>query len=115
MKRFSLNGSAPKSLNEIACEVVLDYAIANPTSSAKKIRDTFVTACKGCGASHIVETEPEYLMRRHQKSWKRSAQAITIPCGDKLYVTTQWRAGKPKDNFFRFKDVVDREGWGTIV
>ena len=115
MKRFTLNGAGPKTLNEIAREVVLDYASKHPFLSAQQIRDIFVIVCKNVGASHIVETEAEYLLRSGQSSQKRSADEIIIHGGDKLYVTTQWRAGKPGDNFFRFMDIVHKMGWGKIV
>lgn len=114
-KIFTLNGSAPKSLNEIAREVVLDFATKNPSLTAHQIRDIFVSACKGVGVAHVVETAAQYHARSYQKSWKRSADEITIPSGDKLYVSTQWHAKKPGDDFFRFRDVVHREGWGKIV
>jgi len=115
MKRFCLNGSAVKSLRDIARDVVLDYARKHPTLTAQEIRDTFVNACDGIGISHIVETEKEYHMRDGQKSQERTVKEIVIPGGEKLYVSTQWRAGNRNDNFFKFKDIVNREKWGVIV
>lgn len=115
MKRFTLDGSAPKSLNEIAREIVLNYATKHWMMSAQAIRDYFVTECKGVGVAHIVETETEYRKRSWQKSWARSADEIIIPSKDKLYVSTQWHAKKPTDDFYRFMDVVHRNGWGKII
>ena len=114
-KIFTLNGSAPKSLCDIARDVVLDYAKKNPTLTAQEIRDFFVTECQAVRIEHIVETEAEYHTRDGQKSQKRTVKEIIIPNGEKLYVETQWRAKNPKDNFFEFKDIVNRKGWGIIV
>ena len=115
-KRFTLNGSAPKNLNEISREVVLDFATKHSCLNAQQIRDIFVTACSGIKVPpHIVETETEYLARAYQKSWKRSADEITIPSGEKLYVSTQWHAKNPGDDFFNFVKIVHGMGWGKIV
>ena len=46
-KRFTLNGSAPKTLNEIFRDIVIDYATKHPSLDAQQIRDIFVTVCKG--------------------------------------------------------------------
>ena len=113
-KRFTLNGSAPKFLGEIARDVVLDYSKKNPKLTAQEIRDYFVAACEDVRIEHIVETEAEYHTRDGQKSQKRTVKEIIIPSGEKLYVETQWRAKNPKDNFFQFKDVAHRRGWGRI-
>ena len=116
MKRFTLNGSAPKSLNEIADEVVFDYARKHPFLDAQQIRDIFVTVCRDVKMAHIVETAAQYNARSYQKSWGRSADEITHPStGEKLYVANQWRAKFPGDNFFQFKDIVGKMGWGKIV
>ena len=115
-KRFNLNGSTPKFLNEIADEVVLDYARKHPFLNAQQIRDIFVTVCRGVKvASHIVETEAEYLARSWEASWERSADEITIPNGEKLYVSNQWHAKRPGDDFYNFMDIVHGMGWGKIV
>lgn len=115
MKRFTLNGSDPKSLNEIADEVVFDYARKHPVLDAQQIRDIFVTVCKDVKMAHIVETASEYNARSYQKSWGRSADKIIIPNGQELYVANQWRAKSPDDNFFQFRDIVHGMGWGKIV
>ena len=104
-----------RSLGAIAKEVVQRYAINNPTKSAQEIRDIFVEQCKGIGAAHIVETEEEYHKRDGQPSQARSASEITIPTGEKLYVTTQWRAKNDNDNFIKFIDVASQNNWGTIT
>lgn len=115
-KRFTLNGSDPKTLNEIAREVVSDFAQKHPILNAQQIRDIFVAACSGVKVPpHVVETEAEYRARSYQKSWARTADEITIPNGEKLYVSTQWHAGKPGDDFFNFRDIVHGMGWGKIV
>lgn len=62
-KRFTLNGSAPKTLNEIFRDIVIDYATKHPSLDAQQIRDIFVTVCKGVKIPHIVETESEYHLR----------------------------------------------------
>ena len=54
-------------------------------------------------------------MRDGQKSQERTVNEIIIPNGEKLYVSNQWRAGGPNDNFLKFKDIVNRKGWGRIV
>ena len=115
MKRFTLNGSAPKSLNEIADEVVLDYARKHPFLDAQQIRDIFVTVCRDVKMAHIVETAAQYNARSYQKSWGRSADEIIIPSGEKLYVSTQWHAGTLGDDFYNFMDIVHGMGWGKIV
>jgi hypothetical protein len=114
-KRFTLNGSAPLGLNEIFKEIVLDYSTKHPLLDAQQIRDIFVTVCKSVKVPHIVETEPEYHLRDKQKSQKRTVEEIIIPNGEKLYVTNQWRAGKPGDNFFQLIDIVHKMSWGKIV
>ena len=115
MKRFCLNGGATQSLRDIARDVVHNYAKKNPSLTAQEIRDYFVTACDGVRIAHIVETEAEYHTRDGQKSQERTVKEIIIPGGEKLYVSTQWRAGGPRDNFLKFKDIVNRKGWGRIV
>ena len=112
---FSLDGVAGMTLGEIAKEIVTKYAQNNFGKSAQEIRNIFVEQCKGIGVSHIVETEEEYHKRDGQASQERSASEITIPNGEKLYVTTQWRAKKDSDNFIKFIDIVGRNGWGTIT
>lgn len=112
---FSLDGVAGMTLGEIAKEIVNRYAQNNLGKSAQEIRNIFVEQCKGIGVSHIVETEEEYHKRDGQASQERSASEITIPNGEKLYVTTQWRAKKDSDNFIRFIDIAGLNGWGTIT
>ena len=114
-KRFTLNGSAPKTLGEIFRDIVNDYATKHPSLDAQQIRDIFVTVCKGVKIPHIVETESEYHSRDYQSSQERTVEEIVIPNGEKLYVANQWRAGEPGDNFFQLQDIVDKMGWGKIV
>ena len=94
--------------------VVQNYANNNPSMSAQAIRDYFINLCQGIGISHVVETVDEYHLRDGQPSQKRSASEITIPNGDKLYVSTQWRARNDNDNFIRFKNIVNNNGLGLI-
>ena len=112
---FSLDGVEGMTLGEIAKKIVTKYAQNNLGKSAQEIRNIFVEQCKGIGVSHIVETEEEYHKRDGQASQERSASEITIPNGEKLYVTTQWRAKKDSDNFIKFIDIAGRNGWGTIT
>lgn len=112
---FSLDGVKGMTLGEIAKKIVTKYAQNNLGKSAQEIRNIFVEQCKGIGVSHVVETEEEYHKRDGQASQERSASEITIPNGEKLYVTTQWRAKKDSDNFIKFIDIVGRNGWGTIT
>lgn len=114
-KIFSLNGSAPKSLRDIARDVVLDYANKHPFLDAQQIRDIFVIVCKDIVVSHIVETEAEYHTRDGQSTQDTTSKEIVIPNGEKLYVSTDWRCGGPRDNFLKFKDIVGKMGWGKIV
>ena len=111
--RFSLNG-VRMNLREIAKNVVVNYAQNNPSMSAQEIRDFFVNLCKGIGASHIVETDSDYHLRDNQPSQKRSVSEITIFNGEKLYVTTQWRAKNIDDNFMKFMSIVNNNGLGVI-
>ena len=60
--KFTLNGTR-MSLKDIALNVVKNYATANPLLNAVAIKNTFIEACKGCGISHIVETDEEYRVR----------------------------------------------------
>lgn len=115
MKRFCLNGGVPQSLIDIACGVVRNYAKKNPSLTAQEIRDCFVTACEDVRIEHIVETEKEYHLRDGQKTQKQTVKEIIIPSGEKLYISTQWRVGGTRDNFLKFKDIVNRRGWGIIV
>lgn len=110
---YSLNGNK-MTLGNIAMTVVQNYANNNPSMSAQAIRDYFINLCQGIGISHVVETEDEYHLRDGQPSQKRSASEITIPNGDKLYVSTQWRARNDNDNFMRFKNIVNNNGLGLI-
>lgn len=115
-KRFTLNGSDPKFLNEISREVVLDFARKHTFLDAQQIRDIFRTVGRGVKLpAHYVETETEYLARSSDESWERSADEIIIPSGEKLYVSTQWHAGKLGDDFYNFMDIVHGMGWGKIV
>jgi Zn-dependent M32 family carboxypeptidase len=114
-KRFTLNGSVPKSLRDIARDVVFFYARKHPTMTAQEIRDFFVNACSNVRIEHIVETEAEYHARDGQKSQKWTAKEVRTPLGEKLYVSTQWRAKRPNDNFNQFKSIVNRRRWGKIV
>ncbi len=111
MNRFALKG-VHMSLVDIANHIVADYANANPKMSAQDIRNYFVNICDGVGASHIVETENEYHMRDGQISQARTVSEVTIPNGEKLYVTTQWRGN---GNFLKFMDVVNKNKLGHIV
>ena len=115
MGTFSLDGVVGMTLGGIAKEIVARYAQTNSDKSAQEIRNIFVEQCKGIGVSHIVETEEEYHKRDGQSSQERSASEVTIPNGEKLYVTTQWRAKKESDNFIKFIDIAGRNGWGTIT
>lgn len=115
MKRFKLNGLGPYTLGEIARDVVLDYANKHPFLDAQQIRDIFVSVCKNVGVPHIVETESEYHMRDYQPSQARTVKEITIPSGEKLYISTQWHAKNPGDDFFVFQDIVGKMGWGKIA
>lgn len=113
-KRFSINGVGPMTLGEIANTVVSDFAKNNPTLTAQQIRDIFVSTCK-VGVPHVVETEPEYHLRDHQSSQKRSSSEVITPRGEKLYVSTQWHAKNIDDDFFRFWAIVDSNGWRKIT
>lgn len=113
-KGFKLNG-VNKYLHEIARDVVLDFANNNTSMNAQQIRDYFVNMCKGIGISHIVETETEYHLRDGQSSQERSVSEITIPSGEKLFVSTQWRAKNNEDNFIKFMDLVNDNGLGIIT
>ena len=83
--------------------------------NAQQIRDIFVDAYKGCGISHIVETDEEYKLREGQPSLKRSASTVILPNGEIVHVSTQLRAKNEGDNFFNFIKVTKEKGWGEIT
>ena len=112
--KFTLNGEQ-SSLRDISKNVVLNYANNNPSLSAQQVRDYFITEFKGIGIAHIVETEEEYHERDGQPTQARTVSEITIPTGEKLYVTTQWRAKSEIDNFMNFMRRVNEKGLGTIA
>ena len=112
---FRFNGGNPDTLGNIAKAVVEKYAIDHPSDSAQSIRDLFVNTCKGIGVAHIVETESEYHLRDGQSSQKRSSQELTMPNGEKIYVSTQWRAKNDDDNFMKFIKIVKDNNWGEIT
>ena len=111
---FTLNG-VQMSLKDIALNVVKNYATANPQMNAVAIKNTFIEACKGCGISHIVETDEEYRVRAaSQYSANRSQTPLTLANGEVIHITTQWRAKKEDQNFFKFIEVCHRNNWGDI-
>ena len=111
---FTLNG-VQMSLKDIALNVVKNYATANPQMNAVAIKNTFIEACKGCGISHIVETDEEYRVREAtQSSANRSQTPLTLANGEVIHITTQWRAKKEDQNFFKFIEVCHRNNWGDI-
>ena len=111
---FTLNG-VQMSLKDIALNVVKNYATANPQMNAVAIKNTFMEACKGCGISHIVETDEEYRVRAaSQYSANRSQTPLTLANGEVIHITTQWRAKKEGQNFFKFIEVCHRNNWGDI-
>ena len=111
---FTLNG-VQMSLIDIALNVVKNYATANPQMNAVAIKNTFIEACKGCGISHIVETDEEYRVREAtQSSANRSQTPLTLANGEVIHITTQWRAKKEDQNFFKFIEVCHRNNWGDI-
>ena len=111
---FTLNG-VQMSLIDIALNVVKNYATANPQMNAVAIKNTFIEACKGCGISHIVETDEEYRVRAaSQYSANRSQTPLTLANGEVIHITTQWRAKKEDQNFFKFIEVCHRNNWGDI-
>lgn len=112
-KEFSYNGTVA-SMREIAASVVSDYAKTNSGMNAQQVRDYFIETFKGIGIAHIVETESEYRQRDGQSSQQRTATPVTIPNGENIYVSTQWRAGKESDNFYQFMKIVNEKGLGTI-
>ena len=112
--KFTLNGTK-MSLKDIALNVVKNYATANPLLNAVAIKNTFIEACKGCGISHIVETDEEYRVREaSQSSANRSQTPLTLANGEVIHITTQWRAKKEGQNFFKFIDICRRNNWGDI-
>ena len=111
---YKLDGVGPLSLRDIAKKVVENYIAANPTKTSQEIRDEFVSACSGIGVAHVVETANEYSARSGQKSAERTVSEVTLPNGDHVYVSTQWRANKENSNFLKFIEVVNNHGWGVI-
>lgn len=112
--RFTLNGER-LSLKDIAYKVVENYAGSNPTFTATQIKTVFIEACKNCGISHIVETNEEYQQRLStQSSAERSQTSLKLNNGEIIHITTQWRAKKPEDNFFKFIEVCNKNNWGDI-
>ena len=114
-RTFSFNGVRKRYLYEIVFEVVKDYAQKHKDVSSTQISKLFCEECNSCGISHIIETESEYYARKEQSSWKRSAVELRLPNGESIYVSTQWRAKSSSDNFFKFMEVVEKNGWGKIT
>ena len=112
---YAINGVKKNYLYEIVYQVVSDYVQAHQTMSAKEIREYFVTSCSGIGISHIVETEDEYHVRDGQKSQARSAKELVMPNDEKIYISTQWRAKLPTDNFMLFIETAKNNNWGVIA
>ena len=111
---YKFDGSGPLSLRDIAKKVVEKYVATNTGKTAQEVRDTFVNACTGIGIAHVVETEAEYSARKGQKSAERTVSEITLPNGEHIYVSTQWRANDENSNFSKFIEVVKNNGWGVI-
>lgn len=114
-RTFSFNGVRKRYLYEIVFEVVKDYAQKHKDVSSTQISKLFCEECNSCGISHIIETESEYYARKEQSSWKRSAVELRLPNGESIYVSTQWRAKSSSDNFFKFMEIVEKNGWGKIT
>ena len=113
-KKFALNGEE-MTLGAIANKVVSNYANSHPELNASSIKETFVNWCKGIGVAHIVETDDEYQARSYQSSAERSRTAVTIPNGEIIHVSTQWRAKNPEDNFFKFIEICSQNNLGEIT
>lgn len=113
-KKFTLNGEE-MTLGAIANKVVSNYANSHPELNASSIKETFVNWCKGIGVAHIVETDDEYQARSYQSSAERSRTAVTIPNGEIIHVSTQWRAKNPEDNFFKFIEICSQNNLGEIT
>ena len=113
-KKFALNGEE-MTLGAIANKVVSNYANSHPELNASSIKETFVNWCKGIGVAHIVETDDEYQARSYQSSAERSRTAVTIPNGEIIHVSTQWRAKNPEDNFFKFIEICSQNDLGEIT
>ena len=103
------------TLGAIANKVVSNYANSHPELNASSIKETFVNWCKGIGVAHIVETDDEYQARSYQSSAERSTTAVTIPNGEIIHVSTQWRAKNPEDNFFKFIEICSQNNLGEIT
>ena len=113
-KKFALNGEE-MTLGAIANKVVSNYANSHPDLNANSIKEIFVNWCKGIGVAHIVETDDEYQARSYQSSAERSRTAVTIPNGEIIHVSTQWRAKNPEDNFFKFIEICNQNKLGEIT
>ena len=112
--KFTLNGEPIKYLYEIANKVVSNYANEHKDLGAQEIRDNFISWFKGTGIAHIVETDEEYQQRSHQPSAERSRTAVNLPNGEIIHVSTQWRAKKLEDNFFKFINICAEKNLGII-
>ena len=113
-KKFALNGEE-MTLGAIANKVVSNYANSHPELNANSIKEIFVNWCKGIGVAHIVETDDEYQARSYQSSAERSRTSVTIPNGEIIHVSTQWRAKNPEDNFFKFIEICNQNNLGEVT
>ncbi len=113
--KFSIDDGEQMTLVEIVKQIVLKYIDNHPNQNAAQIRDAFVAACKDRNVGRVIETEDEYSQRRDQSSAERTVVDISLENGEKLFVSTQWRAKRDTDNFFNFVKVVNEKGWGNIT
>ena len=111
-KKFTLNGT-PMYLGDIAQHVVQTYAQNHPNKNSQTIRDTFVQWCPKI--TSIVETEEEYNIRKAKNTTTEGrSSSITLSNGEVLYITKQWSAKRPTDNFFQFMQVCQNNNLGDI-
>lgn len=111
-KKFTLNGT-PMYLGDIAQHVVQTYAQNHPNENSQTIRDTFVQWCPKI--TSIVETEEEYNIRKAKNTTTEGrSSSITLSNGEVLYITKQWSAKRPTDNFFQFMQVCQNNNLGDI-
>ncbi len=109
--KFSLNGSTPMSMTQIAKQVVSDYVAQHPTENGERIRDVFNTAC-----NHIVvETEADFIARLEKAEKTHGGQELVLESGEKIYTSNQWEWKSADSSFARFMTVVNENGWGEIV
>lgn len=113
---FSVNG-IEVLMKDIPSKIIEEYANHNPEKSAEEIRDYFVELCKNIDLNfQIVETEAENKQRKLDNPNGSSGKEITIPNGEKIFITRQWKNGQERIELYKkFIEIAKQNSWASIV